>query len=309
MTTTGAPNQKYVATDKPDLVSGKYSSHTHSFSLTKDDMPTIVENTENFSDSSQIVCASVASDKPDYFRQAIKMWNYIKGKADAVYAALSHTHTVSQITDFPKFAKASVVDMDGMAFADSAQELAWADSDKVLEEAILTGVSLNSSQISDNYSVPVATGEGSRPVPLDTLAEYVNGKQEAATLLSGDVFMRGNISLYYDDNSIKEVSLPSLSGYSVSQGTRYFGVIKTKTQLNLPGERKSLANLTKIEFPGQYATIEKYCQAIILYQKTSSEMAILLPEIVITGNPPTFVPAFVYSPSGPNTNAYSIRFI
>lgn len=33
MATTGTPNQKYVATDKPDLVSGKYSSHTHSFSL------------------------------------------------------------------------------------------------------------------------------------------------------------------------------------------------------------------------------------------------------------------------------------
>lgn len=100
MATTGTPNQKYVATDKPDLVSGKYSSHTHSFSLTKDDMPTVVENTENFSDNSQIVCASAAGDKPDYFRQAIKMWNYIKSKADAVYAALSHTHTISQITDF-----------------------------------------------------------------------------------------------------------------------------------------------------------------------------------------------------------------
>jgi len=102
MATTGAPNQKYVATDKPDLVSGKYSSHTHSFSLTTNDMPTVIENTENFDDGSQIVCAYVSNDKPSYFRQAIKMWNYIKGKADAAYAALSHTHTISQITDFPE---------------------------------------------------------------------------------------------------------------------------------------------------------------------------------------------------------------
>lgn len=29
------------------------------------------------------------------------VWSYIKGKADKVYAALTHTHTKSQITDFP----------------------------------------------------------------------------------------------------------------------------------------------------------------------------------------------------------------
>ena len=29
------------------------------------------------------------------------LWTYIKGKADSVYAKLSHTHTKSQITDFP----------------------------------------------------------------------------------------------------------------------------------------------------------------------------------------------------------------
>ena len=29
------------------------------------------------------------------------LWNYIKAKADSVYAKLSHTHTKSQITDFP----------------------------------------------------------------------------------------------------------------------------------------------------------------------------------------------------------------
>ena len=38
----------------------------------------------------------------EYERRPIsKLWEYIKGKADSIYAALSHTHTKSQITDFP----------------------------------------------------------------------------------------------------------------------------------------------------------------------------------------------------------------
>ena len=37
-----------------------------------------------------------------YYRRSVsKLWEYIKGKADSVYAKLSHTHTKSQITDFP----------------------------------------------------------------------------------------------------------------------------------------------------------------------------------------------------------------
>ena len=36
-----------------------------------------------------------------YKRKFSKVWNYIKGKADSIYAALSHTHTKSEITDFP----------------------------------------------------------------------------------------------------------------------------------------------------------------------------------------------------------------
>ena len=36
-----------------------------------------------------------------YKRKFIKVWNYIKDKADSVYATLTHTHTKSQITDFP----------------------------------------------------------------------------------------------------------------------------------------------------------------------------------------------------------------
>lgn len=39
---------------------------------------------------------------PGYERRPIsKLWEYIKGKADSVYATLTHTHTKSEITDFP----------------------------------------------------------------------------------------------------------------------------------------------------------------------------------------------------------------
>ena len=41
-----------------------------------------------------------AINKP-YKRKFSKVWNYIKGKADSIYAASSHTHTKSEITDFP----------------------------------------------------------------------------------------------------------------------------------------------------------------------------------------------------------------
>ena len=37
-----------------------------------------------------------------YHRRPVSaLWNYIKSKADSVYSALGHTHTKSQITDFP----------------------------------------------------------------------------------------------------------------------------------------------------------------------------------------------------------------
>ena len=41
-----------------------------------------------------------AINKP-YKRKFSKVWNYIKGKADSIYAASSQTHTKSQIIDFP----------------------------------------------------------------------------------------------------------------------------------------------------------------------------------------------------------------
>ena len=42
------------------------------------------------------------ADTCTYHRRPMsKLWGYIEGKADSVYAKLSHTHTKSQITDFP----------------------------------------------------------------------------------------------------------------------------------------------------------------------------------------------------------------
>lgn len=67
------------------------------------------EGTRDVTDGTMFV-SSYASDngfaetsevnKP-YKRRFSSVWNYIKGKADSVYAKLSHTHTKSQITDFP----------------------------------------------------------------------------------------------------------------------------------------------------------------------------------------------------------------
>lgn len=45
---------------------------------------------------------AAAANKNQYVRRPMSsIWSYIKSKADAVYSAKSHTHTKSQITDFP----------------------------------------------------------------------------------------------------------------------------------------------------------------------------------------------------------------
>ena len=56
-------------------------------------------------DNTEIITSNAsgysASDTKYYKRAASKLWNYIKIKANSIYAALSHTHTKAQITDFP----------------------------------------------------------------------------------------------------------------------------------------------------------------------------------------------------------------
>ena len=50
--------------------------------------------------------AGGGSTTTTYHRRPVSaLWTYIKGKADAIYAAKSHTHTKSQITDFPSSLK------------------------------------------------------------------------------------------------------------------------------------------------------------------------------------------------------------
>lgn len=78
-------------------------------------------NTNHTHDASTLINAlgtgAAAPTDPDYIitqwvgggtsnttwvrRPMSALWNYIKSKADAVYSAKSHTHTKSQITDFP----------------------------------------------------------------------------------------------------------------------------------------------------------------------------------------------------------------
>lgn len=66
-----------------------------------------------------------ADDGTFYTRAASMLWEYIKGKADAAYAKLSHTHTKSQITDFPTSMPAS----DVYAWAKAKEKPAYTASE------------------------------------------------------------------------------------------------------------------------------------------------------------------------------------
>ena len=61
--------------------------------------------TGDVTDDTEIITSNASgyssSDTKYYKRAGNKLWNYIKSKADSIYAASSHTHTKSQITDFP----------------------------------------------------------------------------------------------------------------------------------------------------------------------------------------------------------------
>ncbi len=102
------------------------SSHTHSQYLTShQDISGKLDNSATGADSllSKITTSwtSIPTDDTYFIRQDIAggnsfgrvtfstLWSYIKGKADKVYSALTHTHTKSQITDFPTSLPASDV--------------------------------------------------------------------------------------------------------------------------------------------------------------------------------------------------------
>lgn len=77
------------------------SNHTHNLSTMINGLST---GTATPSDADYYVSqyAGGGDTTTTYHRRPVSsLWSYIKGKADKVYAAISHTHTKSQITDFP----------------------------------------------------------------------------------------------------------------------------------------------------------------------------------------------------------------
>lgn len=106
-------------TNLQSTLDGKASSnHTHSQYLTShQDISGKLDNSVTGADSllSKITTSwtAIPTDDTYFIRQdtggentfgRVKfstLWSYIKGKTDKAYAALSHTHTKSQITDFP----------------------------------------------------------------------------------------------------------------------------------------------------------------------------------------------------------------
>ena len=67
----------------------------------KNDKITIEENSSVLSDTDAFISSEVGENPTSMKKNPLSMlWTYIKGKADSVYAKLSHNHTKSQITDF-----------------------------------------------------------------------------------------------------------------------------------------------------------------------------------------------------------------
>lgn len=82
---------------------GSYASasHTHDLSTMINGL-SIGTDTPSGADYYVSQYAGGGDTNTTYHRRPVSaLWSYIKGKADKVYAAISHTHTKSQITDFP----------------------------------------------------------------------------------------------------------------------------------------------------------------------------------------------------------------
>lgn len=82
---------------------GSYASasHTHDLSTMINGL-SIGTGTPSDADYYVSQYAGGGDTNTTYHRRPVSaLWSYIKGKADKVYAAISHTHTKSQITDFP----------------------------------------------------------------------------------------------------------------------------------------------------------------------------------------------------------------
>lgn len=101
-------------------VAGSYASSTHNHDDKYQAKGSYASASHTHDLSTMINGLSIGTDTPsdaDYYvsqyagggdttttyhrRPVSALWSYIKGKADKVYAAINHTHTKSQITDFP----------------------------------------------------------------------------------------------------------------------------------------------------------------------------------------------------------------
>ena len=74
-----------------------------------------------------------------YRRDAIKVYNYIKGKLDSVYSAIGHTHTTSQIIGFPTSLPANggnADTVDGYHAADFVLKTTHDEHESVIAEAL-----------------------------------------------------------------------------------------------------------------------------------------------------------------------------
>ena len=74
-----------------------------------------------------------------YRRDAIKVYNYIKGKLDSVYSAIGHTHTTSQIMGFPTSLPANggnADTVDGYHAADFVLKTTHDEHESVIAEAL-----------------------------------------------------------------------------------------------------------------------------------------------------------------------------
>lgn len=100
----------YTESEIDSKLSGKAnSSHTHDLSTM---INSLLIGTDTPSDNAYYISqhANGGTTNTLYFRRPVSaLWSYIKGKADKVYAAITHTHTKSQITDFPTSMPASDV--------------------------------------------------------------------------------------------------------------------------------------------------------------------------------------------------------
>ena len=101
------------------------TSHTHDLS-TMINVLTVGTDTPSDADYYISQYTSGGTTHTTYHRRSIStLWSYIKGKADKVYAALSHKHTKADITDFPTSMPAS----DVSAWAKAATKPTYTKSD------------------------------------------------------------------------------------------------------------------------------------------------------------------------------------